>query len=242
MERVLVPMATRTLGGDHVGVLHFARATYVEQLVSRNLEPVFVSALMSRAMLARAYVQSDGLLCMGGGDLDARWYGHANHARNDSSEPERDVLELALIRMAIADRKPFFGICRGMQALAVATGGTLHQHIPDIRGTQEHGIGEGNGYDALVRREKHLVCIAPWTTTRRIVGADEVAMNSGHHQAVASIGRELREAGAATDGIVEFIEHRDSSYFCVGVQGHPEAQGDRVAARLFDAFADAVRG
>ncbi|MCC6934404.1 MAG: gamma-glutamyl-gamma-aminobutyrate hydrolase family protein [Candidatus Yanofskybacteria bacterium] len=242
MPNVLIPMATRALGGDRVGTLHFARAPYVWQLVERGIEPVLVSSLLTSDMIARAYAASDGLLCMGGGDLDARWYGHENHALNDRAEPERDMLELALIRMAIADRKPFLGICRGMQALAVAMGGSLYQHIPDIPGTEEHGIGEGNGYDALLHRRKHVVRIAPYTRVRSILGADEVHMNSGHHQAVASLGAGLREAGATADGVLEFIEHRDPGYFCVGVQGHPEAQDDPVARRLFDAFSDAVAG
>jgi putative glutamine amidotransferase len=141
--------------------------------------------------------------------------------------------------MAMADRKPILGICRGMQTLAVASGGTLYQHLPDIV-EEEHGIGEGNGYDALVERAKHPITLTPHSHVARIFRSLEVDMNTGHHQAVATPGNELRITGRSPQGVAEFLEHADPSYFCIGVQGHPEAQDDATAARLFDAFADAT--
>ncbi len=234
-------MATRGGRGEEMGALNYARVPYVRQLVERGLEPRFISMLMTPEMIVGAYDECEGLLFMGGGDVDARLYGHANHPRNDRAEPLRDIIEIALIRMAMADRKPLLGICRGMQAMAVASGGTLHQHIPDIV-DEEHGIGEGNGYDALLERIKHPVRIDSDSAVARIVGTSEVAMNTGHHQAVASLGKQLRVCGCSPGGIAEFLEHTDPSYFCIGVQGHPEAQDDIVTRRLFDSFARAVRG
>ncbi len=241
MFKVLVPMASRGGSDESVGALNYARVPYVRQLVSRGLEPHFISMLMTQEMIARAYEQCDGLLCMGGGDIDARFYGASNHPNNDHVEPMRDVVELALIRLAIADRKPVLGICRGMQALAVATGGTLHQHLPDLV-SEEHGIGEGNGYEALVERAKHVVHIEPGSRVADIVQSTDVVMNTGHHQAVATTGFGLRVSGRTPEGVAEFVEHVEPGYFCLGVQGHPEAQDDGVSRRLFDAFAIAVRG
>lgn len=241
MHKVLVPMATRGGRGEEVGALSYARIPYIRQLVDRGLEPYFISMLMTPAMIASAYEGCTGLLCMGGGDLDAQTYGQANHPRNDRAEPLRDMIEIALIRMAMADRKPILGICRGMQALAVASGGTLHQHLPDMV-SEEHGIGEGNGYDALIERAKHGVSIDAGSAVAGILQMTEVMMNTGHHQAVASTGRELRVSGRSPQGIAEFLEHRDAGYFCIGVQGHPEAQDDMVARRLFDSFSNAVKG
>ncbi len=233
-------MATRGGKGEEIGALNYARIPYVRQLVERGLEPRFVSMLMTPVMIARAYDESAGILCMGGGDINARMYGHTNHVRNDRAEPERDVIEIALIRMAMADRKPVLGICRGMQAIAVASGGTLHQHIPDIVPDEEHGIGEGNGYDALRERAYHAVRLDADSRIARIMGTHEVRMNTGHHQAVASTGEVVRVSGRSPMGIAEFLEGVDDSYYCVGVQGHPEAQDDIVAHALFDSFANAV--
>lgn len=241
MSKILVPMATRGGRGEEVGALNYARIPYVRQLVERGLEPRFVSMLMTPEMIANAYRECSGLLCMGGGDIDARTYGHVNHPKNDRAEPHRDVVELALIRMAMVDRVPIFGICRGMQAIAVASGGTLHQHIPDIIEDEEHGIGEGNGYDALRDRARHVVYIDAGSRIAGIVGATEAQMNTGHHQAVATIGPAVRITGRSPGGIAEFLEGADPWHFCIGVQGHPEAQDDGVTKRLFDAFADVVR-
>ncbi len=241
MHKVLVPMATRGARGEEVGALTYARVPYIRQLVERGLEPHFLSMLMSPDMIARAYLECDGLLCMGGGDIDARTYGHPNHPANDRAEPLRDIVELALIRLAMKDRKPVLGICRGMQAMAVASGGTLYQHLPDIV-REEHGIGEGNGYDALLDRAKHPVRLDRHSRVARLLEASEVMLNTGHHQAVASTGGELRVSGRSPEGVAEFLEHTDGGFFCIGVQGHPEAQDDDVARRLFDGFARAVRG
>lgn len=241
MFKVLIPMATRGARGEEVGALTYARVPYIRQLVDRGLEPHFISMLMSPVMLAGAYESCDGLLCMGGGDLDARLYGHTNHPANDRAEPLRDVVEVALIRMALRDRKPILGICRGMQALAVASGGILHQHLPDIV-SEEHGIGEGNGYDALLERGKHIVHLEQGSRVARLLRSSEVMLNTGHHQAVASTGSFLRVTGRSPEGVAEFLEHTDTGYYCIGVQGHPEAQDDEVTRRLFDGFARAVKG
>lgn len=238
MYKVLVPLATYHMPPGTQAPLHFARLTYINQLVRRGLYPLFVSVGMSPEMIAQAYADASGVLLMGGGDMDARTYGQANHAFNDHTELGRDILEVALARLAYDDRKPILGVCRGAQVMAVASGGSLHQHLPDLNVAEEHGIGEGNGYDHLSIGGGHPVVLRQGTRILDMLGADTVTINSGHHQAVAGVGPELVISGVTAGGIVEFIEHRDKTYFCLGVQGHPEV-GGKVARAIFDCFARA---
>jgi len=238
MRKVLVPMATRRERPDTVAPLNLVRETYLRQLSQRGIFPLLVPATTPLDMLAGAYRAADGVLLMGGGDLDARLYGAINHLENDRAEPERDLAEVAVARLALADGMPILGICRGCQVLAVASGGTLHQHLPDLGLTEEHGIGEGNGYDHLLVREGHAVVLERESMLGRLLGV-RIVMNTGHHQAVASVGSSLRVTGRTGDGVAEFLEHRDPRRFCVGVQGHPEVGGP-VADALFSAFAAAL--
>ncbi len=158
-----------------------------------------------------------GLVLTGGSDIEPHRYDQINlNARKP--DPERDQLELHLTHEALAAGMPLFAICRGMQLLNVALGGTLHQHI-----------GEAH---TLVT---HSVAIAPGTRLHSILGP-VAETNSRHHQAVDRLAPGLIRTGAAPDGIVEGVEIPGEA-FVLGVQWHPEDLSDR---RLFQAFAAAV--
>jgi putative glutamine amidotransferase len=177
-----------------------------------------------------------GLVLSGGADVDPRLYGEEPHPRLGRVIPERDAFELALCREALERRLPILAICRGQQVLNVATGGTLFQDIPSqVSGAHDH--------DPETERwaTSHTVTIVPGTRLRAILGADTVAVNSFHHQAVRTPGAGVVISAHSEDGIVEGIEIPDQP-FAVGVQWHPEAFWDRGASfqQLFEALAGAA--
>jgi putative glutamine amidotransferase len=171
----------------------------------------------------------DGICLSGGPDLDPVAYGAPErHVELGPTEPTLDEFELALGRAALARAIPLLGICRGAQALNVACGGTLHQHLPGHRqvepGTQT----------------THEVEILPSTRLAQLLGAGRLAVNSFHHQAVDLLGDGLEVSARATDGTVEGIE-RPGAAFVLGVQWHAETLAeDPVQLRLFEALVAAA--
>lgn len=240
MSNVLVPLATVNLRKDSKVPVHFARATYIEKIVRHGLTPIFISPLMPREMIDELYAQCQGVLFMGGGDFDAAHYGQANHPLNDRAEPERDKLELYLLGKALKDKKPFLGICRGCQALAIASGGTLCQHLHDLKLPEKHGISESAGYDVLVNQNAHRISITKGSRMNKVTGRLAMTVNSGHHQAVETVGWDLVISARSAHGVIEAIEHRDKKYFCLGVQYHPEASDEPAMDKIFSAFVRAI--
>jgi putative glutamine amidotransferase len=168
----------------------------------------------------------DGLVLAGGSDVDAGSYGAAPHPETKRTRPERDRFELALGHRALERDMPVLGICRGMQMLNVATGGTLDQHLPDTIGHDGHMHTPGAFADHAVRLE-------PGSLAARAVGADRVEVKSHHHQGVDELGEGLAVSGrAAEDDAVEAIELADRR-FALGVLWHPEEdERDNVVAAL----------
>lgn len=169
----------------------------------------------------------DGLVIVGGADVDARLYGEAPHATADAPREVRDASDLALYRGARERGMPVLGICRGLQVMAVAHGGSLHQDMPEV--------------SSLVHRERpgqfveHAAKAEPGTLAARIFGTDDFIVNSSHHQGVKDPGT-LTVSGYAADGTIEICED-PSADFVIGVQWHPEHPDRRVADRsLIDAF------
>jgi putative glutamine amidotransferase len=169
----------------------------------------------------------DGLILSGGADIMPEQYGARRHPATTGLRPERDAAELSLARAALRRNLPILGVCRGMQILAVATGGTLHQHVPDVVGTTDHCPGRGFF-------GKHEVRFAAGSRLHGLLGERET-VPTHHHQAVADPGS-LTVTGWAEDGIVEAVED-PTRPFVLGVQWHPEAIED---PRLFDALVAAA--
>lgn len=176
-------------------------------------------------------------VCLSGGpDLDPDSYGAHRHALTGPTECRLDTFELALARAADARGLPILAICRGMQVLNVARGGTLHQHLPDIVDSRILHRQQEPG-----AKVTHWVKLERASRLGRILGRERAKVNSFHHQAVASLGRGLRITGRAADGTVESLEDLDRE-FVVGVQWHAECLVDRAPqAALFRAFVDAAR-
>lgn len=177
-----------------------------------------------------------GLLLVGGGDVDPRRYGQEPHAELYGLEPDRDELEIALLHEADRRGLPTLCVCRGMQVLNVAFGGTLIQHLPDDPRYRPHGTPSGE--DELL----HEVRLTQGSRVARAAGTETLTCSSHHHQGVDRLGEGLVATGHAPDGLVEAIE-REGPGWMVGVQWHPEdtAAADPAQQGLFDALVRTAR-
>lgn len=178
-----------------------------------------------------------GVCLSGGPDLDPAAYASKRHPMLGPTEPDLDRFELAIAGAADARGLPILAICRGMQAINVARGGTLHQHLPD-RPEASVAHRQKSPGDRLT----HPVDVDPATTLHGILGRRRVRVNSFHHQAVRKLGRGLRAVAWAPDGVVEGIE-AVGPCFLIGVQWHAECLAERRPrqAALFAAFVEAAR-
>ncbi len=158
----------------------------------------------------------DALILTGGGDIDPVHYGQPLHPATHSIDPDRDRFELDLTRMAVERGLPLLGICRGIQVINVALGGTLIQDIPaEVPAALVHQTPE----DAPIAT--HPVCLQTDSRLAALIQCADLLTNSAHHQAIQSLAPALRVVGWSQDGVVEAVESTDQS-FVIGVQWHPE--------------------
>jgi putative glutamine amidotransferase len=193
------------------------------------IPPVEIDAIPS--LLAHL----DAVLLSGGPDIHPEAYGETPHPELGPTWRDLDATELALARQTIALDLPLLAISRGAQALNIARGGTLFQHLPERfgRSVQHRQLARGPA-------STHPVDIAPDSTLARALACTELEVNSYHHQATSGLGRGVRAVAWAPDGVVEAIEVPHSA-FVVGVQWHAESMtGSAPHARLFRAFVDAA--
>ncbi len=199
-----------------------------------RIEPVRISPEEPRSLDGL-----EGLVLTGGTDVNPALYGQERGRESDEPDDARDELETRLIREALADDVPVLAICRGMQLLNVACGGTLIQHLASTDVHRAKNTGDEPGRHRAV----HTVRVAGGTRLAAIAGEGEHAVNSRHHQAVDRVGEGLIVSAVSSDGVVEALEKPDHP-FAVAVQWHPEdrtlvSEADR---KLFEAFAGAMRG
>ncbi len=202
---------------------------YVRALARSGAIPVVLPPLAIE--LVPALLRPLAGVCLSGGpDIDPATYGEKPHEELGPTEPDLDAFELAVARTADASGLPILGICRGCQALNVARGGTLHQHLPGHRQTEP-------GWTVT-----HDVAVEPGSLLSRAVGAEALRVNSFHHQAAEQLGDGLRAVAWAPDGTIEGIEG-DEGRFVLGVQWHAETldEVERPQARLFAALVEAAR-
>ena len=174
----------------------------------------------------------DALILAGGSDIDPETYGAERHPETKGTWPERDRFELALTRRALDLGMPVLGICRGMQLVNVALGGTLTQHLPDLTGDDSHRHTPGSFGDHEVRLE-------PGSLAAKAAGADRILVKSHHHQGVERVGEGLTVSGhSVDDDVVEAIE-LPGDHFALGVLWHPEEDTkSRVIASLVERVAE----
>ncbi len=179
----------------------------------------------------------DGLLLSGGGDIDPNLFGAHTHPAITSIDPDRDRVEVQLIRDAIQKGIPFLGICRGIQTLNVALGGSLYTHIPDQHpNALHHAYLEGSPRSYLA----HQVHLLPKTHLLEILGESDLFVNSMHHQGIERLAPSLAATAHAPDGLIEAVE-LPGYHFGIGVQWHPEWLTAHASMRtLFRAFIQAA--
>lgn len=203
-------------------------ARYLDQLRQAGGVPVLLPPVPG---IAAAVGRLDALILTGGGDVDPARYGEPRHPRTARVSAQRDEAELGLLAAALAAGIPVLGICRGLQVLNVACGGTLRQHLPPEAG---HITAPGTF-------GSHPVRLAPGSRLARILGSPEpaLAVPTSHHQAIERLGDGLVASAWAADGVIEAVEATPGRYpFLLAVQWHPEAGDD---ARLMAAFVAAAR-
>jgi putative glutamine amidotransferase len=178
----------------------------------------------------------DGLMLAGGSDIDPGSYGAAPHPETHGTRPERDRFELALAHAALERDMPVLGICRGMQLLNVACGGTLVQHLPDLLGHDDHRHTPGAFGD-------HEVRLQEGTLAARAVGGERSAVKSHHHQGVDELGEGLVAVGwSDADDTIEAVELPGKAY-ALGVLWHPEEdERSKVIGSLVEAARAAYSG
>ena len=181
---------------------------------------------------AEALDRLDALILAGGADIDPSFYGAQRDADTVHTVPRRDAVEVALACEALARDLPLLGICRGMQLINVACGGTLHQHVPERFGHHEHLRVHGS-FDGA----DHDVRLATGSLAARAAGAQRHATKSHHHQGVDRLGDGLVVSGWAADDLPEALE-RPGQRFALGVQWHPEAD---PASSVIGALVEAAR-
>jgi putative glutamine amidotransferase len=212
-------------------------ADYIEAVAASGAEPVVLDVDHG----ARGLLEDlDGLVLSGGGDVDPALFGEAPHPAYSPAEDGRDAAEIALVRAALGARMPVLAICRGVQVLNVAAGGTLVQDIPtQVAHSVAHRVDKPKDFLA------HEVTVRPGSMLAGLLGTDEsrphVVVNSRHHQSVKAVAPGFHVTAKAVDGVIEALESDDRSTFCVGVQWHPENFGNESRFReLFRALVQAA--
>src|SRR5262245_51100518 len=211
---------------------------YVRVLATAGAVPWLIPLLQGDEVTLRAtYEALDAIFLTGGVDVDPATYGEQRHELCDQSDPARDWAEISLIRWALADHKPVLGVCRGIQVINVACGGSLYQHLGEqLRDGIKHDyFPSPNQYsrDYLA----HPVNVAKDTRLGRLLGEASVAVNSMHHQGIKRLAPGLRPSAFAPDGLIEGVESSNGAYL-VAVQWHPEelAEAHAPHRRLFTDF------
>ena len=223
-------------GADRTGV----NAAYVRAVLMAGGVPVLLSPLMGAAMAGRALDGVDGLLLTGGEDLDPAWYGAKPSPHLDPPSRERDLFELALFAVARQRRLPILGVCRGIQLINVAVGGTLYQDLPSERpGPVPHRP------DGARDLRSHRIRLLPESRAAAALGASAITVNSSHHQGIKDLAAGLLATGWTDDELIEAVESPAGAPWLLAVQWHPEemhADAQAPDHGLFAALVHAAEG
>jgi putative glutamine amidotransferase len=215
----------------------FVRADldYVEGVAEAGGVPVVLPPVVGSRGAEALLDGMDGLLLSGGSDLDPVYYGEEPVPELGVTVPERDAFEMALLERALRRQIPILGICRGMQILNVALGGTLYQDLPS---QMDHMVLLGHRQQTPKWQPTHEVEVDGGSKVAEIMGTDELKVNSYHHQAIKDLASGLTAVARSPDEVIEAVEWNDlSKRWLVGVQWHVEAMRDAGPEhrRLFEA-------
>ena len=221
--------------------LYRYNGNYTHALAGAGGAPIAIPLDLPQDALRAIFARLDGLCLAGGDDVDPEFYSETRHERLGRVDPARDETELTLSRWALAARLPILGICRGIQVLNVAAGGSLYQDLgAQVPGALRHDY---HLVDSPWERPTQSLRLAEGSRLAQIFGVCELRTNSFHHQAVKQTAPGFVDAAWSEDGIVEGIEAADQP-FALGVQWHPEGMydTDERSRRLFAAFIQAADG
>lgn len=245
--RPLIGVTTQTLqaiDGIPEGLPHSVvmNQRYFHAVAAAGAAPVLIPLVDETETLRAIYERMDGVLIPGGVDVDPAMFGEAPHERLGRIDPARDRVEIQLVKWAVDDGKPVLGLCRGLQVINVALGGTLYQDLDaEYPNAIKHDYYPTFGFarDHLA----HDVTLTLGSRLRYALESERIPVNSMHHQGIKVLGRSLAPAATAPDGLIEAVEACDDS-FLVGVQWHPEVfeSTDPNTEHLFSDFITAARG
>jgi len=246
--RPLIGITTQTLqaiDGIPEGLPHSVvmNQRYFQAVTSAGAAPVLVPLIDELDALRAIYERLDGILIPGGVDVDPAAFGETPHARLGRIDPARDRVELQLVQWAVEDHKPVLGLCRGLQVINVALGGTLYQDLEaQYPNALKHDYFPNYGFERDYLA--HRVELTPGSRLRTALDADSIAVNSMHHQGIKVLAGALAPAATAPDGLIEAAEGSSADSFLVGVQWHPEVfdATDPNTEHLFSEFITASRG
>jgi putative glutamine amidotransferase len=215
---------------------------YCQAVLRAGGEPVEVSLALPPDQFRKLADSLDAVVLTGSpADVNPSLYGAARNPASAEADPDRERTDFALLEHAFAEHKPVLAICHGVQIMNVFLGGTLIQDIPsDIQTPIQH---PWSNRDKGAPEPFHVAKIESGSRLRDLAGADEVGVNSSHHQSILDPGRSLRIAARAPDGVVEAVEWTGDSNWVTGVQWHPErmAESDLLAQRLFGNLIEVAR-
>ena len=222
-------------GGDRTGL----NSAYVRSVTAVGGVPIMLSPIIGPSYAARALDGIDGLVLTGGEDLDPAWYNAERSPLSNPPSRERDLFELALFAAARQRELPILGICRGIQLVNVALGGTLYQDLPSERpGPVDHNRA-GTRTD-----RSHGVRFAPGSIAAEVMGASSIRVNSFHHQAIRDLAPGLVATGWSEDDLIEVVESAEGQPWMLAVQWHPEEMHGEAGAPdrgLFKALVERAR-
>lgn len=200
-------------GAERTGL----NSAYVRSVGAAGGVPLVLSPLIGASYAARALDGVDGLVLTGGEDVDPTWYNTDRSPLLDPPSRERDLFELAVFAAARQRELPILGICRGIQLINVALGGTLHQDLPSERpGPVDHNRA-GTRTD-----RSHTIRLAPESLAAEALGATSIQVNSFHHQGIRDLAPRLIATGWSEDGLIEVVEGAEGEPWILAVQWHPE--------------------
>jgi putative glutamine amidotransferase len=245
-ERKDVPVIGIISRRDHSGMwtgyeLYGQGLAYARSVALAGGAPVIIPLEQGERAWRCIYERLDGLLFPGGVDVDPAYYGEERHPRLGKVDAPLDQVELVLARWALEEHLPVLAICRGIQLINVAAGGTLYQDIPtQLPGALPHACSAPT-YPREYRA--HMVHVEPGSRTATALETVVCKTNSRHHQAVKDVAPGFAVTARAPDGVIEAIEHEEAP-FIVGVQWHPEslAATDPQQLALFQALVEASLG
>jgi putative glutamine amidotransferase len=244
-RRPVIGIATQTLPGvpGERQTCWLMGRSYIEELRKVGAVPWVIPLIPhDPATLEEIFVRLDGVFLTGGVDVDPSCYGEPKSPLCGTTDPDRDAVEIALLQHALKRQLPVFAVCRGIQILNVACGGTLYQDVAaQVPAALKHEY-----FPSPTQPDRkflaHDVAVKPGSRLSRILRDAVVPVNSMHHQAIKDLAPNLVATAHAPDGIIEAVEGKDEPYL-VGVQWHPEelTESHPGQARLFSTFAEAAR-